>query len=62
MGKDYPSQTFSGLKRKETMEFGEFRTQRLVLEAWREIGRMQIMYKHFIKPTDTGVREVSNEL
>jgi hypothetical protein len=34
MGEDYPSQTFSGLKRKELAEFGEYRTQRLVLEAW----------------------------
>jgi hypothetical protein len=34
MGADYPSQTFPGLKRKEEAEFGEYRTQRLVLEAW----------------------------
>ncbi len=34
MGKDYPSQTFPGLKNKELREYGEYRTMRLVLEAW----------------------------
>lgn len=34
MGKDYPSETFRVLKNNEIREFGEYRTQRLVLEAW----------------------------
>jgi hypothetical protein len=34
MGPDYPSETFRVLKNNEIREFGEFRTQRLVLEAW----------------------------
>lgn len=34
MGDDYPSETFRVLKNGELREFGEFRTQRLVLEAW----------------------------
>ena len=34
MGADYPSETFRVLKDKEQREFGEYRTQRLVLEAW----------------------------
>jgi hypothetical protein len=34
MGPDYPSETFRVLKNKEMREFGEYRTQRLVLEAW----------------------------
>jgi hypothetical protein len=34
MGEDYPSETFRGLKHNEMKEFGEFRTRRLVLEAW----------------------------
>ena len=34
MGEDYPSETFRVLKNKELREFGEYRTQRLVLEAW----------------------------
>jgi hypothetical protein len=34
MGEDYPSETFRVLKNNEVKEFGEYRTQRLVLEAW----------------------------
>jgi hypothetical protein len=34
MGPDYPSETFRVLKSNEIREFGEYRTQRLVLEAW----------------------------
>ena len=33
-GDDYPSVTFPGLKRNEVRDFGEYRTRRLVLEAW----------------------------
>ena len=34
MGDDYPSETFRVLKNKEMKRFGEYRTRRLVLEAW----------------------------
>ena len=34
MGADYPSETFRVLKDKELRQYGEYRTQRLVLEAW----------------------------
>src|SRR5207237_9270754 len=34
MGGDHPSETFRVLKANEIKEFGEYRTQRLVLEAW----------------------------
>jgi hypothetical protein len=34
MGADYPSETFRVLKDKETRLYGEYRTRRLVLEAW----------------------------
>jgi len=34
MGEDYPSETFRVLKNREVAEFGEYRTGRLVLEAW----------------------------
>ncbi|WP_031430760.1 Eco57I restriction-modification methylase domain-containing protein [Methylomicrobium agile] len=34
MGDDYPSETFRVLKNNELKEFGEYRTRRLVLEAW----------------------------
>jgi hypothetical protein len=34
MGDDYPSETFRVLKENEIKEFCEYRTQRLVLDAW----------------------------
>lgn len=33
-GPDFPSETFRVLKEKEQKHFGEYRTRRLVLEAW----------------------------
>ena len=42
MGEDYPSETFRGLKKNEEREFGEYRTQRLVLEAWEKLERGEI--------------------
>jgi hypothetical protein len=33
-GSDYPSETFRVLKDKEMRQYGEYRTRRLVLEAW----------------------------
>lgn len=39
MGEDYPSETFRVLKNKEIKEFGEYRTQRLVL---REFDRLTL--------------------
>jgi hypothetical protein len=33
-GSDYPTETFRVLKEKEIRQFGEYRTRRLVLEAW----------------------------
>ncbi|MCR8959860.1 hypothetical protein M0765_019605 [Variovorax sp. S2] len=38
MGPDYPSETFRVLKNSEMREFGEYRTQRLVLQAWDKLG------------------------
>ncbi|TVT50501.1 MAG: N-6 DNA methylase [Denitromonas halophila] len=37
MGEDYPSETFRVLKNNEMREFGEYRTQRLVLGAWDKL-------------------------
>lgn len=34
MGEDYPSETFRVLKNNEMKKYGEYRTRRLVLEAW----------------------------
>lgn len=42
MGEDYPSETFRGLKKNEEREFGEYRTQRLVLEAWDKLERGEL--------------------
>lgn len=39
LGPDYPSETFRVLKNKELKEFGEYRTQRLVLQAWDRLER-----------------------
>jgi hypothetical protein len=33
-GEDFPGETFRVLKEKEIKQFGEYRTSRLVLEAW----------------------------
>ncbi|WP_191762210.1 Eco57I restriction-modification methylase domain-containing protein [Komarekiella delphini-convector] len=38
-GEDFPSETFRVLKNNEIKQFGEYRTQRLVLEAWDRIIR-----------------------
>jgi len=39
-GPEFPGETFRVLKEKETKRYGEYRTRRLVLEAWdREEGR-----------------------
>jgi hypothetical protein len=37
MGPSYPSETFRGLRDIEIKRYGEYRTQRLVLEAWDRI-------------------------
>ncbi|MDY0054983.1 MAG: N-6 DNA methylase [Methyloversatilis sp.] len=39
MGEDYPSETFRVLKNNELREFGEYRTRRLVLEAWDRLAQ-----------------------
>jgi hypothetical protein len=36
-GPDFPGETFRVLKEKEIAKFGEYRTQRLVLEAWDKL-------------------------
>jgi hypothetical protein len=33
-GKDFPGETFRVVKEKEVRLYGEYRTRRLVLEAW----------------------------
>jgi hypothetical protein len=36
-GEDFPGETFRVLKEKEIKQFGEYRTRRLVLEAWNKL-------------------------
>jgi len=36
-GEDFPGETFRVLKEKEMRLYGEFRTRRLVLEAWEKL-------------------------
>lgn len=38
-GDDFPGETFRVLKEKEIRKFGEYRTRRLVLEAWEALTR-----------------------
>lgn len=42
MGPDYPSETFRVLQKNEMREFGEYRTQRLVLDAWDALAAGEI--------------------
>lgn len=39
----YPSETFAVLKRNEIREFGEYRTQKLVLEAWDKLEKGELV-------------------
>lgn len=38
-GEDFPGETFRVLKEKECKQFGEYRTRRLVLEAWDQLSK-----------------------
>ncbi|QOJ08055.1 N-6 DNA methylase [Nitrosomonas sp. H1_AOB3] len=46
----YPSETFSVLKRNEERDFGEYRTQRLVLAAWDALETQQPLATPSPKP------------
>jgi hypothetical protein len=41
MGEDYPSETFRVLKNNEMRKYGEYRTRRLVLEAWDRLAQAE---------------------
>jgi hypothetical protein len=41
-GEDFPGETFRVLKEKEIKKFGEFRTRRLVLEAWDKLEGVEV--------------------
>jgi Eco57I restriction-modification methylase len=42
MGPDYPSETFRVLKKNEIAKYGEYRTQKLVLQAWDRLERGEL--------------------
>jgi hypothetical protein len=42
-GHDYPSETFRVLKTNEKARYGEYRTARLVLDAWDRMDRGELM-------------------
>jgi len=42
MGPDYPTETFRVLKNSEMKRFGEYRTRRLVLDAWDRMERGEL--------------------
>jgi hypothetical protein len=58
MGADYPSETFRVLKNKEMRMFGEYRTQRLVLDAWDRLAANEFVGL----PYELPVPEVGTQL
>ena len=42
-GEDYPSETFRVLKNNEVKRYGEYRTRRLVLEAWDRLEKGELL-------------------
>jgi hypothetical protein len=54
-GPDYPSETFRGLKGKEESRFGEYRTGRLVLDAWDRLAENSLGEK----PTEIRIETVA---
>lgn len=62
MGASYPSETFRVLKNSETRTFGEYRTGRLVLDAWDRFASNQFVglpYELPVSHADTIAREQS---
>ena len=43
MGSDYPSETFRVLKTNEIAQFGEYRTAKLIMQAWDRLERGEIV-------------------
>ncbi|MFA7238756.1 MAG: N-6 DNA methylase [Sulfuricellaceae bacterium] len=59
MGDDYPSETFRVLKNNEMRAFGEYRTRRLVLEAWDRLESGELVP---VALPDHGISVVYSEL
>jgi len=55
MGPDYPSETFRRLKENELRIYGEYRTRRLVLDAWDRMDRGELQRpRAYQRPADGG--------
>ena len=50
MGPDYPSETFRVLKNNEMKRFGKYRTQELVLDAWKRLDKGDLIELPLAKP------------
>jgi len=55
---DFPGETFRVLKEKEERQFGEYRTRRLVLEAWERLHREGLMPEPYDQRLQTGDRRL----
>jgi uncharacterized protein (DUF433 family) len=53
---DFPGETFRVLKEKEIRLFGEYRTRRLVLEAWERLNKLESLPD--LKQTKPGIEKV----
>ena len=58
MGEDYPSETFRILKKKEIREFGEYRTRRLVLDAWNRLSEAETIDDFSLYPDTAADRAI----
>jgi len=56
-GPDFPGETFRVLKEKETAKFGEYRTRRLVLEAWDKFDGRSRESHHSVQNQDAGLAQ-----
>ncbi len=51
---DFPGETFRVLKEKEMRQYGEYRTRRLVLEAWRRLAGLELPPADMLNPSAAG--------
>ena len=54
-GEDFPGETFRVLKDKEVKQFGEYRTRRLVLDAWDKLESGIEMVEEFAQPLEPAI-------
>lgn len=62
---DFPGETFRVLKEKEIKQYGEYRTRRLVLEAWERLkanGELPEPYREETAPAEPQGRETINKV